>query len=263
MTVSHEAQLLEMLRDSGALDVAHPVRVVARASAEVEEGELASNEKRVHLVRHGQGFHNLLSDIFNDVHVRFGESLGNPYCHPALVDPPLTEIGREQARALRPKARALRPQPQLVVVSPMVRATQTAVIGFDHLLDGAATRVPFVAHEGCHEIAGVHICDRRRPLNDLRTDFPCVDYDTANISEEDPLWKEDVRESLTELADRGYAFLMWLRSRPEADIAVATHSTFLFALLNAAMRCEDEKLAAWFQTGEMRSLVLKFEDAEA
>ena len=38
------------------------------------------------------------------------------------------------------------------------------------------TSVPFVAHEGAREPGGVHTCDQRWRLSDLKREFPFVDY---------------------------------------------------------------------------------------
>ena len=50
------------------------------------------------------------------------------------------------------------------------------------------------------------------------------------------------------LADRGF------------KVAVATHSAWLFTLLNSCVDCADPQLAAWFLTGELRTVILSFED---
>eukprot|EP00932_Pfiesteria_piscicida_P007317 SRR837773.1736.p1 GENE.SRR837773.1736~~SRR837773.1736.p1 ORF type:complete len:234 (+),score=84.44 SRR837773.1736:67-702(+) len=192
----------------------------------------------------------------------------NPYRLPEVMDSPLTEIGRSQARALQPRTRAL--APELVVVSPLTRTAQTAMLAFAHLLptggggsgggggNGGAAAA-FVAHEACHEIAGVHTCDRRRSLTELRREFPFIDYDQAGLKEEDPFWSETEREPLPRLADRGYELLMWLRDRSEKDVAVVSHFGWLFTLLNAVLVLESPELAAGFMTGELRSLILRFE----
>jgi hypothetical protein len=46
-----------------------------------------------------------------------------------LIDPTLTPKGEDEAAALRPRAKSLRPE--LMVVSPMRRATQTGLIAFE------------------------------------------------------------------------------------------------------------------------------------
>ena len=56
-----------------------------------------------------------------------------------------------------------------------------------------------------------------------------------------------------------------LHHRSEAEIGVATHSAFLYALMNITLITGDESgagLSAWFYTGEMRSVWLWFEDVD-
>merc|ERR1719433_2443785 len=180
-----------------------------------------------------------------------------PYARPELHDPPLTSVGRDQAAALCPEARTL--SPTLVVVSPLARATKTALIAFDHLVGS----VPFVAHEFCREISGVNVCDSRRSVTEAKKDFPAVDY-SLMPADADEYFQPDVRETTDVLAKRAYQFLEWLRTRDESEIAVGTHSAFLFAMLNVAVVTDDEEkgtgLAAWFAAGEMRSAWMWFED---
>ena len=76
-------------------------------------------------------------------------------------------------------------------------------------------------------------------------------------TEEDVLFTSDRRETKTEVATRVYKFLEWLESRPEKHVGVASHSAWLLTVFNANLECE-ESLKAWFETGEMRSVVLEF-----
>ncbi|GAB4852477.1 hypothetical protein Ancab_016691, partial [Ancistrocladus abbreviatus] len=50
-------------------------------------------------------------------------------------------------------------------------------------------------------------------------------------SDDDNLWMPDVRESDEDLAARGMKFMSWLWTRKEKEIAVVTHSAFLFHTL--------------------------------
>ena len=77
----------------------------------------------------GQGFHNLLGDLYRDFG-RTVDSTGqdtddNPYTRPEIEDSPLTAVGRAQARGLRATVRALGGI-ELVVASPLRRAIETA-----------------------------------------------------------------------------------------------------------------------------------------
>ena len=134
---------------------------VVRVLDQPPSGAAGGDVKLVHWIRHGQGFHNLLSDLYKEHGIQ-----GKPYLRPELHDPPLTAVGREQAVALRSTTQSL--SPSLVVVSPLARATKTALLAFDHLVG----RVPFLAHESCREISGVNACDGRRSVTEARRDGP-------------------------------------------------------------------------------------------
>ena len=217
-----------------------------RASKE----KTTDDAKLVHWCRHGEAWHNFLALL----HKRCNMD-GRPYGFAEGKDSHLTPRGRTQAAALREKARKL--GTQLVVVSPLARATKTALIAFDHL-EG---KVPFVAQELCREISGVNPCDARQTRTEAKKDFPLVDYSLL-ASDEDDHFNADRRESKEALCNRSYGFLDWLRGRTETEIAVCTHSSFLFALFNVVLKTDDmpgTELAAWFGTGQMRSVYLSFE----
>ena len=97
---------------------------------------------------------------------------------------------------------------QLVVVSPLTRAVETAVAAFggaspalpgEPLLMEAQCAVeglrverpsvsavgvpPFLACELCREHLGVHPCDRRRPLSSYRKAYPAVDWSQVESEE--------------------------------------------------------------------------------
>ena len=102
-------------------------------------------KKTVHFIRHGQGFHNLLADMArasNKTWTQFQVEPNNPYTMPEVTDAPLTDKGRNQAMLLRNETKNL--GTELVVVSPLCRATQTGLLAFSHIVGS----VPFVANEG-------------------------------------------------------------------------------------------------------------------
>ena len=77
-------------------------------------------------------------------------------------------------------------RPELVVVSPMSRALMTSNIAFAHLIDpggggeseGAneAPSCKFLAHEGCREKVNGHACNFRRSVQEMKNEFPNVDF---------------------------------------------------------------------------------------
>ena len=148
-------------------------------------------------------------------------------------------------------------KPELVVVSPLHRAVQTALISFaDHYHDG----VPFLAHEGCREQLGLLTCNKALPISQTMADFPQIDFGLVTAGEEDSLWKPHRREEPVDEANRAYEFLTeFLMKRQENELAVVCHSAWLFSVCNAVIDCgEDESLESWFGTGEIRSLRVSF-----
>jgi hypothetical protein len=149
----------------------------------------AGGGKTVYFVRHGEAIHNVAAKN------KTGE--GNPYLDPALTDAPLTPLGQEQARALAPASSAL--QLDVVLTSPLVRAVETACLGFPAQLEAG---VPFLAVELCREQIGQNLCDARRPKAIAAAAFPRVDL--SGVAEEDELFTP-ARESLSALATRAGA----------------------------------------------------------
>ena len=188
---------------------------------------------------------------------------------PELHDPLLTANGEAEAARTAEQARSL-PPPQLVVVSPLRRATQTGLIVFEH-----ATRagVPVVAHELCRETwigSDPSIYDSRLSRDVLAKAYPQVDYERFVFDTErshipgegpvhDPLWCFSASpygwsprghdEAL--VAEHAYAFLWWLMDREERTIAVASHSGFLLALFHACCEAHFDEPQVLF-TGELR-----------
>jgi len=229
---------------------------------------LAPGAKLLHCIRHGQGFHNLLADIYRefgkDVDC-MGKSRASPYQREEVGDAPLTPIGIRQAKALQPQTSSME-NVQLIVVSPLCRAVQTANVAFAHALPSVDettrhTKIPFLAHPLATEMGGVNCCDRRRPLTDIRRDFPHVDFSLFK-DEEDPNWSDEKREDPKNVSDRCYEFCLWLKERPETEIVVATHSAWLFTLFNTVFECSTPELTEWFLTGEMRSVQVVFQVRE-
>jgi len=210
--------------------------------------------KRVLLVRHGEGHHNVAGqrDVAN-------------YRDWQYQDARLTGRGERQAAALGEHLgqTALLGDVDLVVVTPLSRSIETATIamGEQH------SSVPFVCHEGPREILGPNPCDKRRPLSELRADFPHVDFGLVEGGEEDAHFDENRREPEDEIAARAWAFLDWLSRRPERTILVVTHQVFLQVLsqrgcghLPAALETYMQRP---FRNCELRSVFIHASDAAA
>mmetsp|Transcript_75545 Transcript_75545/g.179480 ORF Transcript_75545/g.179480 Transcript_75545/m.179480 type:complete len:278 (-) Transcript_75545:116-949(-) len=256
----------EELKKHGLLDLKRAV--IVKVCPHEPGQEVPPGSKVLHTIRHGQGFHNLLADIYREAGKEvdcMGAGGESPYKRPEIFDAPLTAIGIRQAQALQPAAVKLEGV-ELVVVSPLCRAVQTANVAFEHLLPPledlqSPPKVPFLAHPQCTEMGGVNLCDKRRPLKVIRRDFPHVDFSLFQ-DEEDPRWSDDKREDPKLVSDRCFDFCLWLKERPEKEVVVATHSAWLFTLFNTVFECSSPDLTDWFLTGEMRSVQVTFSDRE-
>lgn len=227
--------------------------------------------KTLHLVRHAQGIHNVA-----------GEKDHSAYLSEELFDAHLTPLGWEQVENLHKHVleTGLSKRIELVVVSPLLRTIQTAVGVFggeghtddtdapplmvenagnsDHSAISSLNCPPFIAVELCREHLGVHPCDRRRSISEYRPLFPAIDFSLIE-NEEDVLWTVDVREKNEEVAARGLKFLNWLWTRKEKEIAIVTHSGFLYHTLSAfGNDCHSSvrsEICTHFANCELRSMV--------
>ncbi|KAL5541241.1 hypothetical protein UlMin_042714 [Ulmus minor] len=228
--------------------------------------------KTIHLVRHAQGIHNVE-----------GDKNYKSYLNPEYFDAELTPLGWQQVDNLRKHVRScgLYKKIDLVIVSPLLRTLQTAVGVFGG--EGYADRLdvvplmsanaanssrpaissldcpPVIAVELCREHLGVHPCDKRRNISDYQYLFPAVDFSLIE-SDEDILWKANVRETKEEVAARGLKFLDWLWTRKEKEIAIVTHSGFLFHTLktfgNDCHPLVKKEICKHFANCELRSMVI-------
>jgi broad specificity phosphatase PhoE len=246
---------------------------------------LADQTRKVHFIRHAEGFHNAET-----------EKTGNNYCllrsegqqasqHP-LYDSRLTPKGINQAKSLR-KILANRPSGgrsftafDLVVVSPLTRTCETALHVFGRprkpgvpafLSSGdapvgtpehdAGLKVPpprFIVREECRERFGHYVCDGRRSIQEIHSEFP--DFDFSEVANDEDMYYGDDRESDDACCARAIQFLEWLNSRPEKCIAVVTHSSFLRHLFGqfGEQMTQEKKDSLQRMAGncELRSVVL-------
>lgn len=171
-----------------------------------------------------------------------------------------------------------------VVVSPMTRCLQTAMLSLPHLSDAvlppSATRVencgassissnkavPFLAHESWRETVNF-LCDSRRPLSTLQYEFPAVNFDSIQ-HENDPLWHkyqveygnhvefDGMRESTdgVHLYQRAREAWTMLSVRPEKNVAVVGHSAFFMHMFQPYL---DEMVGVVeYADDEVRSLMM-------
>eukprot|EP00985_Skeletonema_marinoi_P018726 scaffold10530_cov140-Skeletonema_marinoi.AAC.4 len=286
------------------LKQSRPIRIKAKAlhssEAAATKADLANDDKStstitklVHFQRHGQGTHNQLYQQWTDrtgIPIDLSETNPelNPLLLPDIIDAPLTDKGRNQCKEQRIDKSKYFAGVELIVVSPLVRALETACITFeDHLPsaskrdDGEEEGVRWIAHEGIREELGLLLCNQRRPLKETLLEFTHVDFSLLaqhdERSDEDVYWKQHCertsmknadgapqRESMEDMSHRAYDFLVeYLYRRPEKEIAVVGHSAWLLAMTNAVLEFDEgsedvEEFGTMFGQAELRSATLTF-----
>nr|CAN82045.1 hypothetical protein VITISV_026200 [Vitis vinifera] len=203
--------------------------------------------KTLHLVRHAQGIHNV-----------DGDKNYKAYLSPAFFDAQLTHLGWQQVDNLRKHVHAcgLAKRIELVITSPLLRTMQTAVgvFGGEGYKDRMDVLPLMVANAG--------ECNRSAISSLDSPPFLAVELCREHLieSDEDILWKANVRETNEEVAARGLKFMNWLWTRKEKEIAIVTHSGFLFHTLNAfGNDCHPlvkTEICKHFANCELRSMII-------
>jgi len=240
------------------------------------------NVKRIYVVRHAEGWHNVNKE----------------YKSRENLDARLTQLGKEQCYKLRDELLTFKKEHTdsdtesgrykqsleylmngsdqhsddsdiCVVVSPMTRCIQTALLAFDFWTpsisaqqqDDNSGKVPFFGLEAVRETVNYN-CDRRRRITEVSDEFPRIDFSFCK-DDEDEIWlgyrrrqqdqenlfpskddesqtdsstatKKNYLESaeLYVVANRGRQALEFLQSLPQSRVVVSTHSAYLRCILN-------------------------------
>jgi broad specificity phosphatase PhoE len=167
------------------------------------------------------------------------------------IDPGLTEQGKQQCRAVAKSIAKCRigtihhdtyTRVDMLVTSSLSRGISTVLRSSKAILS-ARPNTPSIALDFLREPVN-HLCDRRQTVSKLARKFPMIQFDlVANF---DTLWDAyetqlgsieeytKPRESaqIYKTAERARDFLRWLGGRPEENIIVCSHKSFLKVLMN-------------------------------
>ena len=155
-------------------------------------------KKQIFLVRHGEGTHNATGDG-------------------SKVDPQLTAYGEAQAAALRGHKHLS--SPELIIVSPLSRAVQTAVGVFGEKPAARTVLSPL------HTERWSAKCDEGRCKSELLAQFPFLaSWEGLDALTEHwtPTRQSDQRWQSTRVP----AFIDFLRAQPETNIVVVGHGAY-------------------------------------
>ena len=202
---------------------------------DLSNADLPSTRRHVLLVRHGEGTHNARPSSSASAKMGWLQ-------RSQQVDPRLTDKGREQAAAL--SDHPLLSSVDLLVVSPLSRAIQTAALAFGERPQPSRCRR--VVLTPLHSERWTAPCDEGRPKSELAADFPFV-RSWEGYGELPEAWWPNKATDADWVTRRVPAFLDWLDAQPGQRIVVVGHGAFfgVRALLGRHLRnCEVALLTA-------------------
>jgi len=210
-----------------------------------------TDRKTIWFIRHGQSEHNVLYHS------------GQKDAASSLLDPELTEKGRQQAIAVAEDPLLVpalsRPNGlQLVVASPLRRTVDTALLAFQGWLPGERKKKGWrrVHLLGDLQEIGREVvaCNTGSPLDALKERFE-VDARLIDYRELQPGWDQEdglAKDYISAVHARLNRLRRWLAQRKESRIAVVAHHNLLAALLGVSflnvevrqygMMCHDDKV---------------------
>ncbi|KAH8673088.1 histidine phosphatase superfamily [Ilyonectria robusta] len=181
----------------------------------------------IHILRHGQALHNV--------------QRGYPH-----RDPPLTELGIQQATDVQPPT-----TPDLILISPMTRTIQTALLVFPHLLSTSPAEVEVQIWPDLREGYDA-ICNKGVARADIAAKFPQFDFSACSEEWDYPPHSP---EDATARAERVRQRLQVL-SKSYKNIFLVTHRGFIAFLVQGdrfdVCECRSYKFATEDEVGEKR-----------
>jgi len=166
--------------------------------------------KSLYCIRHGLAEHNIN-------YLKYG---CKTFYDPKFVDTSLVEEGFKQAINLNNSWSDI-DDIELVIVSPLKRTLQTATEIFKD------TSIPIISFELAREYPiGGHTCNKRSQKEYLMKMFPNINFDDIK-EDEDYLCDPEKQETIHELDLRINIFKKFIEGRPEKNIALVGHSSFI------------------------------------
>jgi len=181
--------------------------------------------KNIWCIRHGTALHNVL----------FKEIGSKAYTMKRYTDTQLIIKGHNESLDLGERWEK-KNKIETIFVSPLSRTLQTASNIFKD------TNIKMIANDDIMEYPqSIEYCNKRRNKNELKIIYPQVDFN--DIPDESTYWcEEPIVESLFELKQRSNKFKEMLKERPEKNICVVSHSTFLKEFLLGEVGNIEEEL---------------------
>jgi len=143
----------------------------------------------------------------------------------AVLDAPLTPLGRKQAAALSPAIPQLHDKVELIVTSPLKRTLQTTLLGWGPAVKRLGIQ-NVICHPGAQECNDFP-CDTGTPREELEQLKEFTGFDFSKLTPDWTSKKGFYAADQDALTARAQAVRQFLRERPEKHIALIAHGDFL------------------------------------
>mmetsp|Transcript_46037 Transcript_46037/g.99979 ORF Transcript_46037/g.99979 Transcript_46037/m.99979 type:complete len:718 (+) Transcript_46037:39-2192(+) len=226
----------------------------------------ARQRKIIYLVRHAEAWHNVEEKAAETKALLSGGDAKaanlarrRALANPVFLDAPLSEIGTKQVMLTADhfanllKGTHYQP-PELVLVSPLERALQTATLLFPN-------HPRILAKEILREKRTGLPCDERKAVWELANNFPQVDFEDiskADVASGGGSWdfQAHLLETNADVAIRAKCALEKIYAESATSIAVVTHKGFLRELQTGPwarlLESNGQELPAVFKNAEVR-----------
>jgi broad specificity phosphatase PhoE len=214
------------------------------------------SSKRLYIVRHGQAMHNPRAEVAKANGCTM-EEFFELMRQDDVLDAPLTEIGKEQAKSAAIDTNissSITKAIELVVASSLSRAIQTADLVYP-------TSCPRISLEQFREVHGDLLCAKRRTRQELQTDFAAWNFEQLD-GDDDAVWTPEM-EAYEAAAERGYQGLRCLMNRPEESILLVSHGGILryMMTIHPLIQLKDGRTKR-MSGDELKAVESRFENCE-
>jgi hypothetical protein len=205
-----------------------------RRAYEIDLKDVAKSKEQFYkiilLVKHGEDESQLLESAAT-------QQPGNDDDALHFDDPYLTGRGCGQALDISRTALDAEIVPEMIVVSPLSRVVQTALLSFPHYSPASVRLTPWICHPS---LVCVHSTSRV-PFDQIKgpgRSFPGIDYSLCYDEYEDPALRQggptSCQKSQDALLD---GFVQWLESRPERLVVGTTPFVFVYCFVCLYVGC--------------------------
>ena len=176
--------------------------------------------KTLYCIRHGTSEHNIRYKEVGDI--AFNEKMDTKLVDAGIIESTNLGITWDKKDSI-----------DIVIVSPLSRTLETCYNIFKNTSTNIVVLDDLIEYPQHSEI-----CNRRMNKCIIEQQYPTFDFSQLPQDRE---WDTSKTETYKELKDRCYGIKEWILNRPEKNVCIVAHCSFLLAFMNDNMTKEQIK----------------------